>query len=82
VEAGSREQNASKEKESSPALMQSEPIGLDTRKPGQTRRGGPKNFAVSRVEQEKWDRQTRKTPAVPCRVIEIAGREVRLRGPA
>jgi hypothetical protein len=53
VEAGSREQNASKDKESSPVLMQSEPIGLDTRKPGQTRRGGPKNFAVGRVEQEK-----------------------------
>jgi hypothetical protein len=29
-----------------------------------------------------WDRQTRKKPAVPCRHIEIAGLEVRLRGPA
>jgi hypothetical protein len=57
---------------------------LYTRKPGQTTRPSPP--AGSRHQRDAfargWDRQTRKKPAVPCRVIEIAGQEVRLRGPA
>jgi hypothetical protein len=35
--------------------------------------------AQRKTGEKVWDRQTRKKPAVPCRLIEIAGREVRLR---
>jgi hypothetical protein len=50
-----------------------------------SRRGSPAGQGARGLKispQKGWDRQTRKKPAVPCRVIEIAGREVRLRGPA
>jgi hypothetical protein len=58
-------------------------VGASSRRGCPVRQGSrARNFAVAGRGNKGWDRQTRKTPAVPCRLIEIAGREVRLRGPA